>query len=74
VKSHKQADAVLLMLDTAEKKPEFYLCSPLQAMRITVMEESYTENKNGTYSLKLWVPRDKNIKEDSGPWQVYLSE
>lgn len=74
MKSHKQADAVLLMLDTAEKTPAFYLCSPLQAMRITVMEQSYTENKNGTYSLKLWVPRDKNIKEDSGPWKIYLSE
>jgi hypothetical protein len=74
LKSHKQANAVLLTLNTSEKIPAFYLCSPLQTMRITVMEQSYTENKNGTYSLQLWVPRDKNIKEDSGPWQVYPSE
>lgn len=72
--SHKLAEAVLLTMDSDTMSNQLYLCSPLQGIRIALTTEHYSQNKNGTYSLKLWVPRNRSIEEDSGPWKLYRAE
>jgi hypothetical protein len=70
--SQKFAAAVKIQLSLKEKAMELIICSPLQAIKISLSDIHFTREENGTYDLELWVPRNTSIREDEGPWQVYL--
>jgi hypothetical protein len=84
--SQRKALAVHILLQSPPANRNLIVCSPLQALRITLNETSYARNKNGarntngarnkngTDSVELWVPRNPAIPDDPGPWQVFPLE
>jgi hypothetical protein len=72
IHSQKLAMAVHISARWTNKVDQLFLCSPQQSLRISLTDTQVKAEKNGTYSIELWVPRDTDIREDEGPWQVYL--